>query len=209
MLSWAETNQVYSPAVDTFPSPSPSSPTDTDPSNLPPVPEISLSPISDDNESKKVSAYLDATDDGPSVADILRELRELPDSPLPDTKPPMTPYDDLSEVARPRSPLPILLQRHSSRPLAQTITTASPRRQGSGIRHSFSSVASPARPDSQVEATVELHEESASAFQDFLFWAYPQSVSLSMSAHPGPIGSDLQPRVQSHLDECGERAYLS
>jgi len=48
------------------------------------------------------------------------------------------------------------------------------------LRHSFSSSTMPStntrptlRVDEDVEATVELHEESASAFQDFLFWAYP------------------------------------
>ena len=48
------------------------------------------------------------------------------------------------------------------------------------LRHSFSSSTMPStntrptlRVDEDVEATVELHEESAAAFQDFLFWAYP------------------------------------
>ena len=55
-----------------------------------------------------------------------------------------------------------------------------PGRQTRTLRHSFSSSTIPStatrstlRVDEDVEATVELHEESAAAFQDFLFWAYP------------------------------------
>jgi len=55
-----------------------------------------------------------------------------------------------------------------------------PARKTRTLRHSFSSSTIPStatrstlRVDEDVEATVELHEESAAAFQDFLFWAYP------------------------------------
>ena len=55
-----------------------------------------------------------------------------------------------------------------------------PARKTRTLRHSFSSSTMPSadtrttlRVDEDVEATVELHEESAAAFQDFLFWAYP------------------------------------
>ncbi|OCF38103.1 hypothetical protein I316_00327 [Kwoniella heveanensis BCC8398] len=56
-------------------------------------------------------------------------------------------------------------------------------RDSSTIRHSFSSGTLPVdrglmesqsgRSPMEAEAVVELHEESASAFHDFLFWAYP------------------------------------
>lgn len=177
--SWSETSHLPT-------CPIPSSPTDTDPVTLPLVPEIPSSPDSSDLEEtenehdrNKTSVYLDATEDNPSVADILRELREIPEDIVHTyARPvPLALSDEAQqEDTPPRSPLPILLQPQSRHPLTPTITTTTPSRQRSGIRHSFSSSVGPNRPDGQAEAVVELHEESASAFQDFLFWAYPQYV---------------------------------
>lgn len=123
------------------------------------------------------------------MADILRDLREIPEQPpAPDAPtharlPLFTaPIEEpLIEVPQPpRSPLPVLLQPQSTQPLPPTITTITPSR----IRHSFSSLAGPARPDAGADVVVELHEESASAFQDFLFWAYPQYVVSSRTVTP-------------------------
>lgn len=145
---------------------------------------------------KNASIYLDANEDGPSVAEILKELRELPDTPKnPDrltTPGPTTP-------ATPATPL--LMLPTASHPLPPTVTppilppklirersSSSHRhnyqgRRRSGVRHSFSSAIRVSKmvqtgdvDDSggRAEAVVELHEESAAAFQDFLFWCYPQ-----------------------------------
>ncbi|CAD6577982.1 MAG: hypothetical protein TREMPRED_002077 [Tremellales sp. Tagirdzhanova-0007] len=173
--SWAETAQIT-------PSSCLSSPTDTDPviPSLSLVPETVSLACSDENEngnetddSKRASIYLEANEDEPNVADILRELREIPNVGVP-SRPLNTPSDEaLGEIQSPRSPLPILLQLQTCQPLPPTITTTVPSQRRSGIRHSFSSMTGPNRRDGLAEAVVELHEESASAFQDFLFWAYP------------------------------------
>ncbi|WRT70213.1 uncharacterized protein IL334_007208 [Kwoniella shivajii] len=133
--------------------------------------------------------------DDPSVSDILKELRESPESPdsiraisdvLESTIPPA-----LSELAVGSSKLNIQSTPSSTDnllPLSPTdsVETTLPissnyvsRRMGrsrtrSTIRHSFSSgsVGGQARLG-RVEAVVELHEESPAAFHDFLFWAYP------------------------------------
>ena len=131
------------------------------------------------DDSKRPSVYLEANEDDPNVADILRELREIPNGET-SSRPLNIPSDEaMGEIQSPRSPLPILLQPQTCLPLPPTITTTIPGRRRSGIRHSFSSITSPNRRDGLAEAVVELHEESASAFQDFLFWAYPKSVLSS------------------------------
>jgi hypothetical protein len=180
--------------------------------------QSALGDSDDAGSSRKASVYLDAND-GPSVAEIMRELRELPEpgsasgtsgaSPSRQATPSTTPHSPanldhtpaLGELSfsSPRASafstlpasLPALLQPQSSQPLPPAITTSSPstlpsrlvrRRERSPIRHSFSSFVRPpsitrpparGRDGSDIEAVVELHEESASAFQDFLFWAYP------------------------------------
>lgn len=165
--------------------------------------------IAEDDESTFTernggSVYLDANEDGPSVAEILKELRELPDtyssttneaneaSEANDRSPPIPSASFSSssvDDTRSRS-IPSLLQPSISEPLPPAITplalprSASVSRKGrrrSGVRHSFSSaIRVSARPEvvsesrDGAEAVVELHEESAAAFQDFLFWCYPQ-----------------------------------
>lgn len=72
------------------------------------------------------------------------------------------------------------------------------------LRHSFSSSTVQSRPiapllgmerdgedDGQAEATVELHEESAAAFQDFLFWAYPHLECKVTWTNVGPVSTAL------------------
>jgi hypothetical protein len=165
---------------------------------------------------KKESIYLDAAEDGPSMAQILRELRDLPEVPTAAPQP----YDnDLFEerdtssaVLDPasivinettqgqtiqgaldlpsfwpttQSTLPPTLADRLSEPHRERSSSAHTRsRRRSALRHSFSSSVRVstrsiqrdlAAPGYQtVDAVVELHEESALAFQDFLFWAYPQ-----------------------------------
>jgi hypothetical protein len=165
---------------------------------------------------KKESIYLDAAEDGPSMARILRELRDLPEVPTAAPQP----YDnDLFEerdtssaVLDPasivinettqgqtiqgaldlpsfwpttQSTLPPTLADRLSEPHRERSSSAHTRsRRRSALRHSFSSSVRVstrsiqrdlAAPGYQtVDAVVELHEESALAFQDFLFWAYPQ-----------------------------------
>jgi hypothetical protein len=217
-----------------------SSPTDTDVAALPGVPELSEVKSHADNDDaddtaldstdedvdeeghssssggKKESIYLDAAEDGTSMAQILRELRDLPDVP---TAAPQPYINDLLEerntssaVLDPasieinesdqgqtiqsaldlpsfwptaQSTLPPALAVRLSQPHRERSASAHTRsRRKSALRHSFSSsvrVSTPsiqrdsAAPGEQtVDAVVELHEESASAFQDFLFWAYPQ-----------------------------------
>ena len=205
--SWAETAQIT-------PSSCLSSPTDTDPviPSLSLVPETVSLACSDENEngnetddSKRASIYLEANEDEPNVADILRELREIPNVGVP-SRPLNTPSDEaLGEIQSPRSPLPILLQLQTCQPLPPTITTTVPSQRRSGIRHSFSSMTGPNRRDGLAEAVVELHEESASAFQDFLFWAYPQSVLMSHPKWRYHSRAYHQSRVQSLLDQRRKR----
>ncbi|OCF44641.1 hypothetical protein I317_01528 [Kwoniella heveanensis CBS 569] len=179
----------------------------------------SSSPPSD--PTRKGSIYLEALEDDPSVADILRELRGLPETPSETSRS----GDDIVEDSGPT--LSEVVTGTSSRPRALMLQTSSPevgepaalaessrspdsmlvsispetpaqpplsavsgvqRRMGrsrtsSTIRHSFSSGTLPVdrglmesqlgRRPMEAEAVVELHEESASAFHDFLFWAYP------------------------------------
>ncbi|KAL7418456.1 hypothetical protein Q5752_006914 [Cryptotrichosporon argae] len=228
--NWAETAPMRS-----------RSPTDTDVPSAPygqPVP-TSTDPLDDEprwtdsdatesdtgGQSKQTSVYLDAAE-GPSVAEILRELRELPDAvsvsvsvfehaahveklaPAPsegDWRP------AAEHPARPKTPstpsFPFLLAPQSSLPLPPTVTTQSADASPSGrhrtmrsadgtdgtasagrrdasrrMTHRASTVYSLDPPDCAVargdtgagiDALVELKEEDAGAFQDFLFWAYP------------------------------------
>lgn len=215
-----------------------SSPTDTDVAALPGVPELLEDRSHADNDEaddtalditdedgdeeghssssgrKKESIYLDAAEDGPSMAQILRDLRDLPDVPLPQ------PYNnglfeerdtssavldpasiDINETTQgqtiqgpldlpsfwptTQSTLPPTLADRLSEPHRERSSSAHTRsRRRSALRHSFSSSVrvstrsiqrDSAAPGGQtIDAVVELHEESASAFQDFLFWAYPQ-----------------------------------
>ncbi|WVF72976.1 hypothetical protein IAT40_007794 [Kwoniella sp. CBS 6097] len=190
------------------------------------------SPPESSSPTRKGSSYLDASEDDPSVADILRELRGLPETPSEASRSINDLLEDsgptLSEVVagssnRPRGltlrprpdtlePVALALAAAESRnadpmsPITPTQPTSTqpvpadvpaplsaasgvPRRMGrsrtrSTIRHSFSSGTLPAgrsrldgvgssRSTIGAEAVVELHEESASAFHDFLFWAYP------------------------------------
>jgi hypothetical protein len=68
------------------------------------------------------------------------------------------------------------------------------------LRHSFSStilshpgapVPAPVRV--QAEAVVELHEESAAAFQDFLFWAYPHLDCKVSWTNVEPVSHPIHP----------------
>ncbi|KAK4685423.1 hypothetical protein P7C73_g4727, partial [Tremellales sp. Uapishka_1] len=143
-----------------------------------------------EDESRKASVYMDASEDGPSIAQILQELRELPSpdrqaSPLQEDVAlgevePQPPSSTLRHSSPPR---PTLLQPPTSLPLPPTVTTKSSLRSLSRRRRSRrpSSSLGVARKDrgrgsvgrGKVDAVVELREESAGAFQDFLFWAYP------------------------------------
>lgn len=122
--------------------------------------------------SRKGSVYLDAVseplDDQPSISELMQELRELPD------------VRQDQEQGRSEVDVPSIaaLNVQSPRPLPPSMPP--PARKTRTLRHSFSSSTIPSssvRPIHQlqedVEAVVEIHEESAAAFQDFLFWAYP------------------------------------
>jgi hypothetical protein len=123
-------------------------------------------------QSRKGSVYLDAvsepSDNHPSINEVLRELREMPDTSRHEQEqaqvnPPIITALNNNDTPSPLPSLP---------PPARVKTRT--------LRHSFSSSTIPLstilpthRLDEGVEAIVELHEESAAAFQDFLFWAYP------------------------------------
>ncbi|ORX40571.1 hypothetical protein BD324DRAFT_678025 [Kockovaella imperatae] len=200
--SWAETSRKTPPGS-TIPSRRASnvqSPPDTDRPHLPLVrehteeaahvqyvkslsnePEDPTTPIesgfhtpalgeNEDEDAKKASIYLDAAEDNPSMTEILRELREIPD---PANR------NSTAQLEHPIRPLTPPGQQTESIVTARK-APRSPRKR-SRTRHSFSS-ASIHRPapltdedtsQISVEAVVELHEESAAAFQDFLFWCYP------------------------------------
>jgi len=155
--------------------------------------------IDEDGESvdteRKASVYLDAQEEDPSVADILRELRELPDTPREDEA--VSDDRDTFDNEVRQAAAPALLQPTTASTAPPSITSPpaastsskpgsiSAQRKGrrrSGLRHSFSSaIRVSARTEGEqdakgvkADAVVELHEESASAFQDFLFWCYPQ-----------------------------------
>ena len=69
---------------------------------------------------------------------------------------------------------PLNLIQSTSQP---DVTDNNPNTYRSQLRHSVSSVIGLVRADSDADVVVELREkESASAFHDFLYWAYPQSV---------------------------------
>lgn len=159
------------------------------------------STYSGDAQSRKGSIYLDAVSDplsegGPGLNEILRELREIPE--IPSTA--SGPSDRTSLIVHPHTnrSIPLFLEPSTSpsgpgpsaiihTPIHAPTPTAPHRSNRSRtLRHSFSSSIVPSRttaPPSgagmfprdteEAEATVELHEESAVAFQDFLFWAYP------------------------------------
>jgi hypothetical protein len=119
-------------------------------------------------QSRKGSVYLDAvsdTGDQPSISDIMRDLRDMPNALAQEQEQIVIPDINPLNI---QTPSPVM------NPLPPPI------RKGRTLRHSFSSSTIPStatrstlRVDEDVEATVELHEESAAAFQHFLFWAYP------------------------------------
>jgi len=125
-------------------------------------------------QSRKGSVYLDAVSDPaeaagqPSLGEIMRELREMPSlANEPDNTSSLESHAQSTSVNL--LPAPVA----PSPPSARVPPTRT-------LRHSFSSSTIPSsinRPAHQlnedVEAVVELHEESAAAFQDFLFWTYP------------------------------------
>ena len=146
-----------------------------------------------DSEEKKESVYLDASEENPSMTEILKQLRELPEPTPVVSLDAMTlgiplPSHTTDVVSTSHEP-PVDESRVVNGAQRAILTTRpSPRspRKRSRARQSFSSIASVHRPavtpgttdgsggESKVEAVVELHEESAAAFQDFLFWCYPQ-----------------------------------
>ena len=162
--------------------------TDIDQPGLASVPERNsvdelVVPQDEEVESRKTSVYLDAADETPNVADILRELREIPD---PIQQPMSSLTATLSSSPLSTGPPATAASALEQRPLPTVPAyPASPRRRGSrsrsrrqsAIRHSFSSLrplrAAQNGAQGEAEAVVELHETSAAAFQDFLFWAYP------------------------------------
>ena len=189
-VSWAETN-LLKPALD-----SRDSPTDTGPScqfsfQSPIDKDDQVIREDDQSETTEIgSVYLDASEDGPSVAEILKELREME---LQETDTVSNTEDDLAHPSIDNlkshgTPLPL----HPP-PLGTLKTTTTPHqsrsastnrrgRRRSGIRHSFSSAirvsaGSDLRQEGNPIAIVELHAESAAAFQDFLYWCYPQYVT--------------------------------
>ena len=229
MTSWAETNRL--PSVLSSATPSrrdswiTSSPTDTDLQALHPVPEnLDLAPtnsaielrthhdthLEDDDEDtdndleRKGSIYLDAHEDGPSVAEILQELRYLPDTPSndlyaggiaspppavdPDIRSPSTPA--LLHLPGPQPAPPAMTPSIQAQARSSSTSANRSRRRRSGMRQSFSSAIRVSartggdRDDrgGKTDAVVELHEESAAAFQDFLFWCYPQCVQFKAPA---------------------------
>jgi hypothetical protein len=182
MDSWAE-NTHHSPAPRGRRSPSPTG-TDTDTTNdhvnnsaeralnaSDTIDEEEIAEPESGVQSRKGSVYLDAVSDpsdatGPSVGEIMRELRDLP-SLANESRPELESHAQSTRVNL--LPAPVAPSSPSARaPATRT------------LRHSFSSSTIPSsihRPTHQlnedVEAIVELHEESAAALQDFLFWAYP------------------------------------
>ncbi|RXK40539.1 hypothetical protein M231_02191 [Tremella mesenterica] len=121
-------------------------------------------------DSRKTSVYLDASEDEPSITDILRELRELPDSQIHVS---LSDRPSRSSGATSSHIDPSYRTQHDETPLDHDIPSSSSRRRRSSIRHSFSSGTDNARRPTDPVAVVELHETSPSAFQDFLMWAYP------------------------------------
>lgn len=133
------------------------------------------------------------------VGEMMRELREIPD-PEPDlTEGNEQEQDHVGRLGLVRDPamqqtsvvdmdVRTEMLPHAAAAVALNPATPPARRM---IRHSFSSISGPAPyssmgpvrdhrlaehgpgPEAEAEAVVELHEESAAAFQDFLFWAYP------------------------------------
>lgn len=107
------------------------------------------------------------TGDQPSITEIMQDLKNMPGGAALAQEQEQSVIEDMSSLdvqtdLAPMNPFP------------------PPARKTRTLRHSFSSSTMPStstrptlRVDEDVEATVELHEESAAAFQDFLFWAYP------------------------------------
>lgn len=59
--------------------------------------------------------------------------------------------------------------------------------------------------DGDAEATVELHEESAAAFQDFLFWAYPHLECKVTWTNVEPVS----PRPHTHMSLIKKTSQLT
>jgi len=176
--SWAENTQHTSAPTSSRRSPSPSE-TETDTTNDHCIQErpdsikeqeLEMSESGRGLQSRKGSVYLDAvsdTGDQPSISDIMRDLREMPMSDAA--------AQEQEQIVMPDINSPNI---QTSSPVVNSLPP--PVRKARTLRHSFSSSTIPStatrstlRVDEDVEATVELHEESAAAFQDFLFWAYP------------------------------------
>ncbi|WWD19641.1 hypothetical protein CI109_104103 [Kwoniella shandongensis] len=223
-LSVLSSSYVEPPSVPNHPPSSP--PTDTDPPSPAPITSIvshARPPISqrhssrlrprsppshpdsilnddhdnEDGEGRRDSVYLDATEDSSTIADILRDLRESPNTPLSDVRnigdvleentPTLSEVEGNARVEQVSSSSTLSNPAAMSPPQSgptETVTTdrntsLRPTVQRSSYRPSFSSSIRPLRASTSrvrengAEAVVELHEESASAFQDFLFWAYP------------------------------------
>ncbi|EJT48245.1 hypothetical protein A1Q1_02811 [Trichosporon asahii var. asahii CBS 2479] len=142
------------------------------------------------DDEQKGSVYLDAQD-GPSVAEILAELRNLPEPPTaseggasaanrlsmfganpapphPATQQPFQ-LPEADERKKAASPLSSLSSSGVLKPKPKRASTQS------------GSISTPVRPCSapagerhrDADCVVELKEESPEAFQDFLYWAYP------------------------------------
>jgi hypothetical protein len=155
------------------------------------------------------SVYLDAMESGPSMADVMRDLRDLPDIansvdtlsildptslnlpqadipllgeishlPPPPSIPPRSssalPSLDATSSPQPVPPRPSPGPRRPSRRRSSAqYSIASGKRDPSVSRLRASAGRTTKDQDSRMDAVVQLHEESASAFHDFLFWAYP------------------------------------
>lgn len=176
-----------------------------------------------DVESRKGSVYLDASEGHPGLGDMLQDLREIPENPV-------APLADLvagssssatmepstsDSIAAPDMPSALFDEpplTSNSPPSAYRASRAHART----LRHSFSSSTIPSgsgrdqvaprisslHRESDAEAIVELHEESAAAFQDFLFWAYPH-LECKVS------WTNVEPVSKGNLDQVGCRLIIA
>ncbi|KAI9634112.1 uncharacterized protein MKK02DRAFT_17475 [Dioszegia hungarica] len=176
--------------------------------------ETSASPLPSLRNSiiaESISAGTDTDQDhsGPSMADVMRDLRDLPDIansvdtlsildptslnlpqsdipllgeisalPPPPSIPPRSssalPPLDATSSPQPTTPRPPPGPRRPIRRRSSAqYSIASGKRDPSIGRLRASAGRTPKDQDSRMDAVVQLHEESASAFHDFLFWAYP------------------------------------